>query len=271
MIGHMRILTAAAAFLALLVVPAPAQAAPLPSWVQDETSLANAQLNKTVTALCPGDRVVYGAGGWTYPGGQILMGVVPSADLSSVTVSARQRPGGSGDWVLGARAVCGPAGPYRRAAMGSGSASVGCEGTDIVYSSGFQMLSAGVVRGIVPTLAATEVSATADVAAFAICGERMQSQQRTPAVSALDASQSKLAIAGKPSDINYDWGSAIFGGGILIRDDTAFVDGFTPNATLDAFQARAFKPVLPQGIALRVESADDWDTVVFSTCIGHWY
>ena len=250
--GRMRILTGGilAAFVMVLVMPGPAQAA---SAYHEQSSAYDSSTAKSATATCPTGEKAIGSGGWIKDGnGHVaLTGIVPAPDLSSVTAVGRAMPGQVGSWSVNAVAICGVGlDPERVMDTGAATATAACPAGKIVSSTGYAVLApagGAYVDEVIPSnwMSFVEVHGVNAVAvvAYGICVEPMARAERTTVGSEPGSADSKDVTAGKPAMLQ-DFGSWIFGGGV--KATGAMVDALVPSPTLDSARARAWRS-MPRG------------------------
>lgn len=275
---------AAAALLIVLAIPAPAQAAD--NGYDEATSGYDSTATKFAVVDCPEGEAVYSAGGRVNPpGAQVaLIGVVPSADLSSVTAVARARAGYLKTWSVTAIVVCGTGQPELAVGVGVGGTAVAdCPTDTVVYSTGFSLprttgteyldfLQPSSNLDTVTARAKTTVpGAIVDVVAYGICAPPLPRAERTQAVSNYESSLTKTATARKPLQ-QPDFGSAMYGAGITVRGAAAFITGFGVLSTLDGAFGNATLIATIKLSARTADTDDDgWDVTVYGTTIGSWY
>lgn len=281
----MRVLLALVVTLGAVLLPTPAHASPV---LDEATSPYDTAVHKSAVVTCPNGKVV-GMGGRTSDsdGSVVLTGVIVDPTLSSVTAIGRARPGFNGPWSVTASVVCGnPAqfDPERVVVVGGqGTATAGCPGSKILYSSGYLIpLPNGTqyVDRVVPSSGLTQLTVHAGttgigpvtVAAYAICGTRFPDFVRLEATTDRDSTTPKTATVAAGPIPGVGW---VFGAGAIVDSPRpAFINALGFNPGLEGAKVRAaIAKTYPASrfIAGVDEDEDDWDTTVYGALIGTWY
>jgi hypothetical protein len=277
---------AALAVLATVIAPA-ANTADGDPQRHAASSPKNTVAAKMVVVRCPDGTVVLGAGGIASPAADavILTGIVPSADLAAVAVTAVALPTQVTPWALAAIAVCQPAGDraprlVAGAAATPGTATARCATDEIAYGVGFRLLGtpgAQLLDSVTPAADQSTVEVHArgessnvrpyDVIAYAVCGQPRWRHERTSLPSAYDPLSPKSGTAPK-AQMSADGGSWVYAAGAKVTGPgDLHINGLLPVLGLDGAYAQAAR--LPQA-ALRADG-DGWDLEVFGDTIGSWY
>ena len=212
------VLITAMVALSALATPGAAQATdPEKGGVPERVAVPSAsdlEPEKSARAECPGGTLAYAAGGEIVGGGGavIMTGVVPSADLLSVTVTAVRVGATPWPWSVVAHAVCDKslATPVRVTEQGEGAAVATCRNGKRVFGTGYRIepvsgasARSAYVTGVMPNQDYTAVgvraggalAGSARVAAIAICYPPTGGMVPTTAKSDLGPTWPKVAVA----------------------------------------------------------------------------
>jgi hypothetical protein len=131
-----------------MVMFTPAAAHATGEWREEGSSLFDTQAEKSAEARCPAGTMVVGSGGLIKGGNGdvVLTGVVPNANLDTVTAYAKALPGNATSWSVLALAICSDRTSGVVRAMGvaflGGSARAECPSGKVLWSTGFSVARA---------------------------------------------------------------------------------------------------------------------------------
>ena len=283
--GSMRRLIggALAALTMVMFTPAVAQAV-VEEWRQEGWSLFDTQDEKSAVARCPSGTMVMGSGGYIHGGNGnvVLTGVVPDANLETVTAYGKALPGNATPWAVVALAVCDDRSGGVERVMGIsffGNARAECPDDRVLWSTGFNVpwaTTTTYVSAVVPALDMSSVAVRgvappkSAVIAYAICGYIFQSGTELSSATTPLAPQGQTSLSVDPA-FN---GGRIFGAGVSANRPGLFVDGLGMVWETGESWATSRMSWLPGTAGVQsamARTASDDEMTVYAEAIGSWY